>query len=65
MVLNSESLGLHLAKYTPFLGLYFDMLALVGSNEGWVGGKATGFPPCWKLFKTEGFENAVPLRRDE
>ena len=30
-------------------------------NEGWVGGNAAGFPPCRKLFKTEGFESAVPL----
>ena len=28
------------------------------SNEGWVGGKATGFPPCRRLFRTEGSEGA-------
>ena len=29
------------------------------SNERRVGGKAAGFPPCRKLFETEGFENAA------
>ena len=30
-------------------------------NEGWVGGKATGFPPCRRLFRTEGSENAASV----
>ena len=42
------------------------LVLLRESNEGWVGGEATGSPPCRKLFKTVGFESAVPnLLRDE
>jgi hypothetical protein len=27
-------------------------------NEGWVGGKAAGFPPCRRVLRTEGSQSA-------
>ena len=45
--------------WSVFLFFWWDL------NEGWVGGKAAGFPPYRKLFKTEGFENAIRLKSDE